>query len=603
MEKISFKNVDITGGYWYEKQKLNREVTVGAVYDRFSETGRVGALKCRWNEENKDLPKPHIFWDADVAKMLEGMAYLIQKEKDEKLEKILDEAVSDIAENQWEDGYINSCFTVVNPEARLTRRRDHELFCLGHLVEAAIAYKEASGKGLFLDCVKKYIDLVEKVFIREKSAPFITPGHEEIELALLKLYEYTNDKKYLDMAGFFINERGKNEDGAAYGYITHKYGQNHLPCREQDTAEGHAVRGLFLYSAMAHLARLTGDTELFSACRKIFSDMTEHKMYITGGLGSSYLGEAFTVPYDLPNQRGYNETCASIAMAYFCSQMSDADHSAVYADIIERELYNGIMSGISLDGDKFFYENPLEINLKYQKRNVAWSEKEHLPITQRVKVFGCSCCPPNLVRFIASVGDYVYSLDGKSVYVNQFMESTAEQDGIKIRQKTEYPRNGRVNIQVDGAEKLYLRIPSWCKGFEISRPYTLKDGWAVIDSPETVSVDFKIKPHLIGARSDVSNNIGRAAVQYGPFVYAFEGIDNIENLHSLYIDKTLEYTAEYSEYFSADVLKIKGYKRVTGDTLYSEYTENFEDFTLKAIPYHAFANRGESDMIVWIKVK
>jgi len=603
MKKIDFKSVDITGGYWADKQRLNREVTLGAVWDRFSETGRIGSLKCRWYEGNNSVPKPHIFWDADVAKLLEGIAYVLEKTEDSELERKLHEAVSDIEANQWEDGYINSCFTVVNPEARLTRRRDHELFCLGHLIEAAIAYEDATGSDKLLNCVKRYIDLVERVFITEGYAPFKTPGHEEIELALLNLYEYTRDEKYLNMAKFFIDERGKGENGAAYGYITLKYGQNHLPCREQETAEGHAVRGLFLYAAMVHFSRLTGNTELFSACQKIFSDMTEHKMYITGGLGSSYLGEAFTVPYDLPNQRAYAETCASIAMAYFCSQMSDADRSAVYADIIERELYNGIMSGISLDGDKFFYENPLEINLKYQKRNVAWSEKEHLPITQRVKVFGCSCCPPNLVRFIASVGNYIYSLDNKNVYVNQFMESEAECDGVKICQKTDFPRSGKVTIEVDGAEKLYVRIPSWCREFTLDCPYTLEDGWAVIDSPETVSVDFKIKPYLVGARSEVSNNIGRAAVQYGPFVYAFEGIDNIENLHSLYIDKALEYTSEYSEYFSADILKFKGYRRITDTSLYSEYTENFEDFTLTAIPYAGFANRGESDMIVWVKVK
>lgn len=207
------------------------------------------------------------------------------------------------------------------------------------------------------------------------------------------------------------------------------------------------------------------------------------------------------------------------------------------------------------------------------------------------------------MRFIVSVGNYIYSLDGKNVYVNQFMESEAEQDGIKICQKTEYPRSGRVSIRVDGAEKLYIRIPSWCREFMLDCPYTLENGWAVVDRPESVEVNFEMTPRLIEANAEVYNNVGRAAIQYGPFVYAFEGIDNAENLHSLYIDKNLEWSSEWDEYFSADVLKIKGWQKITSDSLYAPYSENFEEFELKAIPYAAFANRGETNMLVWMKVR
>lgn len=603
MEYLKLKNVDITGGFWADKQRLNREVTAGAVYDRFSETGRFDSLDCLWKEGDDKHIKPHFFWDSDVAKWIEGISYLHSKSPEAELLEKAKKAVESIISNQWSDGYINSYYTVTETQDRFKKRNRHELYCIGHLIEAAIAYTEASGDRSFLDAVERCMELVEKIFIKEDSAPFKTPGHPEIELALVRLYRYTGKKKYLDAAEFFISKRGEDELPSANEYPIKKYGQDHLPTRKQTTAEGHSVRAAYLYTAMADLAFELGDKELGESCKAIFEDIVNRKMYITGGIGSSFLGETFTVPYDLPNEHAYAETCASIGMIYFCSRMLRLEHKSIYSDVVERELYNGALSGLSLDGDKFFYENPLEINLKKRSRNVCSIQQERFPITQRVKVFGCSCCPPNLVRLIASVGEYAYSVEDKTVWVEQFMNSNAELNGIKISQETNYPNESTVRIKIEGAEKLCIRIPSWCDSFEASVPYTVENGYAVIENPSSVEINLNMKPVLMGTNAEVADNVGKAAIQYGPFVYCVESVDNVENLHSLYIDKDVEWESEFKPEFNASILRLKGWRKISDNKLYSKYTEDLEPYTVTAIPYHAFANRGECDMAVWIRVK
>ena len=356
MEFIGFDKVSLESGFLHEKQKLNREVTLDAVYNRFYETGRFDAFKCDWKEGMEK--QPHYYWDSDVAKWMEAVAYILKKESNPELEAKVENLIDEIEKNQSPDGYFNIFFTVIEPDKRFFERTAHELYCAGHLFEAAVAYFECTGKDRFLKLMEKYADHIIRVFVEEKTAKFITPGHEEIELALVRMYSATKKKKYLDLAKFFIDNRGYAEAEKEY------YSQSHLPVREQKTAEGHAVRACYLYAAMADVAYETGDTELYEVCKTLFADIVNKKMYITGGIGSTRKGEAFTVPYDLKNDKAYAETCAAISLMFFAHRMMRFENDAKYADVIERVLYNGMISGLSLDGTSFFYENPLEIDLK-----------------------------------------------------------------------------------------------------------------------------------------------------------------------------------------------------------------------------------------------
>ena len=416
MKYIEGNNVKITGGFWKKKQELNRNTTIYAVWNRFYDTGRIEAFDFSW-KEGMDK-KPHIFWDSDVAKWMEAAAYLIGEKYDADLENKVEGLIDRIEKNQGDDGYFNIYFTVCEPEKRFTGRGLHELYCAGHLMEAAVAYFKSTGKDRFLKCMEKYADYIHKVFVEEKSAKFVTPGHQEIELALVRMYNATKNKKYLDLAEYFVEQRGNNnidfpttnDDIEKNDY----YAQAHLPARKQRTAQGHAVRACYWYKAMADLAYEKKDSELADACRDIFFDIINKKMYITGGIGSTHLGEAFTVDYDLPDETAYNETCASIAMILLGKSMMKLDNNTIYADIIEKELYNGMLAGVSLDGKGFFYENPLEINLKNHKRHTSVLAGDRLPITQRKEVFDCSCCPPNINRTFATINEYIYGIYGNN---------------------------------------------------------------------------------------------------------------------------------------------------------------------------------------------
>ena len=306
---ITVESIDVTGGFWYEKQKLIREVSMGNVYKRFYETGRFDAFKFKWNEG--DLHRPHVFWDSDVAKWIEAVGYISEKHNVPELEAIADEVIDDIERNQMPDGYFNSCFGHLEPDARFTRRNDHELYCLGHLIEAAVAYKRGTGKDKLLKLMIRYADLVYKVFYLEKSAAFLTPGHEEIELALVKLYKETGDKKYLDLSLYFVDARGTDLVRDDIPKISPKTFQSHIPVRRQTTAEGHSVRFGYLFCAVADLAREYGDEELFETAKTVFNNVVKKRIYVTGAVGQNHVGEAFASDYDLPNQTAYAETCAT----------------------------------------------------------------------------------------------------------------------------------------------------------------------------------------------------------------------------------------------------------------------------------------------------
>ncbi len=603
--QTDYRNVKLTGGFWKIKEDLNRDVTIPAVYERFYDTGRIDAFKCDWKEGMPN--KPHYFWDSDVAKWMEGAANCLFREEIPELSAKVEELIDRIEANQGEDGYFNIYFTVVAPDKRFKDRNCHELYCAGHLMEAACAYYHATGKDRFLKIMEKYVDHIAQVFMKDKSAAFLTPGHEEIELALFKMYRTTGKEKYKDLAEYFLETRGQSVTQEKQIFDVACHTQSHAPVRMQHEAFGHSVRAVYLYSAMADLAMETGDTELLDACRDLFNDMTKRKMYVTGGIGSTDLGEGFTVPFDLPNDRAYVETCASIGMIFFANRMLKADplHAAAYADTIELEMYNGALSGLSMDGEKFFYENPLEIYMKDRKRITGTNDEERWPITERVRVFSCSCCPPNLNRLLSSLGEYFYAFDEKTkaVWVNQFGESTFEKDGVRVSQKTAYPFDGK--IEIEAGTEVHVRIPGWCRHFTADQPYRTENGYAVF-MPGVIRIEFEMKPELIASRTLVVRNIGKAALRFGPMIYCAEGIDHPYDLHTFYFDRTRMKNAEVTEdpAFDAPVILLDAYHRIDKtDELYAPLSEHFEPAKLKMIPYHAFANRGETDMLVFLNYR
>ena len=597
MITIPFQNVVLKNGFLYDKQILNETTTINAVYNRFYDTGRVSAFRCDWQEGQPN--KPHIFWDSDVAKWMEGAAYILQKKKDPDLEEKIEWVIDQIEKNQCKDGYFNSYFITCAPEQRYTNRDWHELYCAGHLMEAAVAYYEATGKDRFLKLMEKYADCIERSFVTEKTAKFATPGHQEIELALVRMYRATNNLRYLKLAKFFIDHRGYEQD-----LFVPINTQSHLPVREQKEAAGHCVRACYMYSAMADLAYETNDRELYDVCKTLFNDIVTKKMYITGGIGSTRMLETFTIDYDLLNDKAYAETCAAIALMFFAHRMLRFENDSVYADLIERILYNGMIAGLSLDGKSFFYENPLEINLNNYKRFISPKHMERFAITQRVEVFSCSCCPPNLNRVLASLGNYIYGYENDTVYVNQFAGSEVNINGMKITQTTDFPKSGKIVLQTENVKALCVRIPAWCKEYTVSAPYTIQNGYAVIENPTgEITVDLKMEALLIQSNPEIYENNGKAAVCYGPFVCAGESVDNVENLHSIFVDRNFKATAQYDEALCGYTLKVNAYRRKATTALYSAYEENFEDYTLRLIPYAAFANRGESNMCVWFGVR
>lgn len=597
-----YRNVTINGGFWKRKSDMNRRTTIQAVYDRFYETGRIEAFKFNWKEGMPN--QPHIFWDSDVAKWMEGAAYILAKEDIPELRARVEELIDDILANQGEDGYFNIYYSVVEPKKRWTDRNCHELYCAGHLMEAACAYYEATGEDRFLRAMMKYADYIEKVFVSEDSAAFVTPGHEEIELALYKMYQCTGMEKYLRLSEFFINKRGANDKDAPI--LDHpKYAQNHLPVREQHEAFGHSVRAVYLYSGMADIAAETGDKALADACRDLFDDMTERKMYITGGLGSTHIGEAFTIPYDLPNDRAYAETCASIGMIFFAHRMMKLEHKAKYADVIELELYNGALSGVSLSGDAFFYENPLEINMDDRRKITSSNYGERYPITQRQKVFGCSCCPPNINRLLASVGNYFYTPCDGGVTIDQFAESTFTEGDATVTVHTDYPTSGTIEITANCP--VYVRIPGWCPSFTASAPYTMtENGYAAFEAGK-FTVELDMTPVLVQSNVNVYKNIGKAALRRGPVIYCAEAVDNDDDVHTLYFDASAVSgtSVTYDDFFGVPVLTAKGFRRRNpeGTKLYYPLSECFEDAEIKLIPYFGFANRGESNMLVFLSYR
>lgn len=615
---VSYKNVQIKDGFWKKWQDTVIASTVDAVYEQFDASGRVGALTLTWRDGNEN--KPHIFYDSDIAKWIEGAAYTLRQRKNPALEDRIDALVNLIEDGMTAEGYFNSYYQTVEMSKRFTVRQNHELYCAGHLMEAAVAYYEATGKRKFLDLMCRYADLIEEIFTAPGQAAFFTPGHEEIELALVKLYRATGEKRYLALAKHFIDERGMHEE-ALFDFFRNdaRYAQDQNPVREQMTAEGHVVRCGYLFAGAADIAQEYDDEALLEACERIYTDAIEHKMYVTGGLGNMKHGEAFGPDYFLPNFEAYTETCASLAFAFLARRIINADPDSRFADNMELQLYNGALAGISLDGKSFFYENPLEqkpTDLDFF-HEVGANDRP----ASRVRLFSCSCCPPNILRTISSIGEYFYSTDNKdTVYTHLYGASKTEieLDGKKLRltQTTRYPDDGKVTIKLGMKEPMHLtlafRLPGWCKNPVVTckgqAPSKIEKGYAyfdgVFEDGDKVELQFRMDVRMLEADPRVYADCGKVALMRGPLVYCLEECDNGKNLNDIRVAPSPAFRALYEPALLGGVTAItfKGSRRDGAfEGLYREYTPARAEAVFKAVPYYAWNNRGEGELTVWIQ--
>ena len=580
-----------------------------------------------------------VFQDSDLAKWLEAVAYSLIVRPDKDLEARADELIRLVEAVQQEDGYLNTYFTVAEPARRWDNLADcHELYCAGHLTEAAVAYYQATGKDRLLKVATRLCDHIDRRFGPGKTRGI--PGHPEIELALMRLYHLTGEVRYRDLAKYFIDERGsrpdyfeeerENSDWKAFDFsrkISPYYMQNHLPLREQQTVEGHAVRCMYLLTGAADLAGETGDEELLAACRRLWTNMVSRRMYVTGGIGSTHYGEAFTRDFDLPNESAYAETCASVGVCFFAKQLLEAEVTRDTADILELELYNGTISGMQLDGTKFFYINQLEADPAMA--NEAYGRSEYTP--ERIGWYNCACCPPNLARLMTSLGGYLWSESADTLYSHLFIGNTVRSKaagGALIRLTGNYPWDGEITYTVEELEgeaefTLAIRHPGWCPGEEAS--LTLKKAGETSACPllceekagywhirrtwragDQVILHLELKPRRVYADPRVKADAGCVALMRGPMVYTFEGIDNGEDLAACRISRDAPLKALP---FDQDLLggiiplKVEGCREeaVERGTLYGANAPREAPVTLTAIPYYAWCNRGRTPMRVWMR--
>ena len=583
------------------------------------------------NNPDDDKFYGFVFQDTDFSKWIEAVAYSLTQHPDSELEETADAAIDIVCAAQQEDGYLDTYYIINGRDMEFTNLRDHhELYCFGHLTEGAVAYYQATGKDKLLNAAKRFADYLISVFGREDGKIKGYPGHEIAEMALIRLCEVTGDNKYYELAKFFIDERGvrpyyyDSEDHPEVVVKGHEneerysYQQAHKPVREQDEAVGHAVRAVYLYSGMADVARISQDEELYEACNKLWDNIVNKKMYITGGIGATHMGEAFSFNYDLPNDTAYAETCASIGMAFFARRMLEIRPDSVYGDIIEREMYNGILSGMALDGKSFFYVNPLEVNPIACRTD---ERKKHVkPVRQ--KWFGCACCPPNLARFISSIGEYAYTESDSTLYIHQYIgaqiKAADSGDGVDIKIDSQFPWNGRVRINADSKGRKYtlaLRIPGWCDGEYTLTGYEgdmdVLNGYLYLTrvwrGEDQLQIEFPMDVKICEADSNVRENIGKAAVMRGPIVYCLEEADNGANLHLLKLASDSDVKIEELDIQGNKAKKIiaRGIRQAvkTADSLYKLITPNdTKNVGLTFIPYYMWANRGENEMQVWTDV-
>lgn len=580
-----------------------------------------------------------VFQDSDVAKWLEAVAYSLETRPDSELEKKVDGVIDLMGKAQQEDGYLNTYFIIKEPEKRWTNLKEcHELYCAGHMIEAAVAYYRATGKRKFMDIMIRFVDHIDTVFGPEEGKKRGYPGHQEIELALVKLFRVTGNKKYLNLAKFFLDERGKKpyyfdkeweERERAEHWLGHRrrgpqYDQSHVPVREQTEAVGHSVRATYMYAGMVDVAMETGDEELLKACRRLWENIVYKRMYVTGSIGSESYSEAFTFDYDLPNDTIYGETCAAIALVFFAQRMLNAEPKGRYGDIMERALYNSVISGMSLDGRRFFYVNPLEVNPEACEKNAVMSHVK--PIRQ--KWFGCACCPPNLARLLASLGYYIYGVRDNIIYTHLYIgnHTELEIDGSKaeITQSTNYPWTGAVSISIKLDEPkefgLAFRIPGWCRtpkmlinGEETDIANVLADGYAIIfrtwKDGDQIELDFPMEAVRMSSHPLVRADIGKVAIQHGPTVFCLEEVDNGPNLQTIVLPRDSKPEVSFREDLLGGVNVItaqgeKASKEAWGQELYKADTcTEYEPIELTFVPYYAWVNRDPGEMTVWVREK
>lgn len=568
-----------------------------------------------------------VFQDSDLAKWLEAVAYQMSIARDEKLEALADGVIDLIEKAQQPDGYLDTYYIINGLDKRWTNLRDcHEMYCAGHMLEAAVAYYQATGKRRLLDVMIRFVDHIDGKFGPEPEKMQGYPGHQELEMALCRLYDITGDEKHLNLAAYFINQRGQepnyfveeqkklNREFFPNGPLGLSYAQSHLPVRGQQTLEGHSVRALYMLSGMAAVAKRTNDESLKAACRTLYENVTRKRMYVTGGVGSTHIGEAFTFDYDLPNDTVYAETCASIALIFFCRRMLDMDIDGDYADTMERALYNTCLAGMSLDQHTFFYVNPLSVNPEASIKDPA---KRHvLPV--RPKWFGCACCPPNLARLLSSLDQYQYTVKGNDIYAHLYLSGTAaitlaNGETATVSMDTAYPLNGQIKIAVSkGTYGLHLHLPSWAQTYTVTRqgktitPFINK-GYLCISGPfedEEITVDFPMEPRRCYANPRVRADLGKVTLTRGPIVYCVEEKDNGSDLFMLSMPSTAPLTCTYDADLleGTHIITVNGVRRTPKSEGLYALTPAYEKTacTLTWIPYYKWTNRGENEMEVWL---
>ncbi len=589
--------------------------------------------------EDPEHPDPgrfygFVFQDTDLYKWIEAVAYSLIRHPDPDLQSTADEAIRLISEAQAEDGYLDTYYILNGRDREFTNLRDHhELYCFGHLTEAAVAYHQATGSEALLRVAERFAAYIDRNIGAEEGKKHGYPGHEIAEMALVRLYEETGNGDYLRLSRYFIDERGKKpyyfelEGNPPPSFEKPEepfsYYQAHRPVREQEEAKGHAVRAMYLYSGMADIARLTGDESLKAACRRLFRSVTREKMYITGGVGSTHIGESFTFPFDLPNDLAYTESCAAIGLCFFARRMLQLEAKAEYADILERALYNNVLSGIALDGKSFFYVNPLEVWPEAARRD---ARKLHVK-TVRQKWFGCACCPPNIARLLGSLGAYAYTEKENTLFVHLYMSSEitwqpgAQEIHVRIHTDRTNPSRWEIRLQADAGKEntIALRIPGWSSKYNLHgadrAEVTEKDGYLYIrkdwQKDEEIVLELPCPVRFIRSDTRVRENTGKIAVMHGPFVYCLEEKDNGAHLNLISVGRDVRPSdVSFGETRIAGrrtfLLLVPGQRdpEVTDRGLYYDAdaaAAAVQPVTLRLIPYYMWANRGENEMQVWIR--
>lgn len=617
IEPVSFSQVNVTDNFWKPKiDKVATKTLAACIYQTEVATGRIRNFE-KVARKKGEKHEGIFYDDSDVFKALEAMGYSLKTHPSVDMEKKCDEWIDKIAAAQQPDGYLNTFYTLTNLQDRYSDMSMHEDYNAGHMIEAGVAYFNATGKRKLLDVCIRWADHFDSIFGPSKRH-WVT-GHQELELALVKLFKVTGNKKYLQLADWLLGERG-HRNAKGYTWTDWKdtaYAQDAVPVKDQKEITGHAVRAMYLYTGAADVATQTGDTGYLKAMRRVWEDVVYRNMYITGGIGSAGSNEGFSKDFDLPNEQAYCETCASVGMVFWNQRMNSLTMNSSYIDILERSLYNGALDGLSLSGDRFFYGNPLA------------SKGQH----QRKEWFGTACCPSNIARLVASLGSYIYATTDRSIYVNLFVGSSTNlslaNGSVNVKMATNYPWDGKINLQIDPVKKsffgLYLRIPGWVQGktytnglYEYANfkadNYSLKvngkdvvtkveSGYLVIEREwkigDQVTYDLPMQVNRLISSSDLKFDNNRVAIQRGPIVYCVEGADNDNKAWNFILPSTVDFEISDQTILDEPIKALSAIVPVLsvsadGSSLQTQKKK------ITAIPYYTWANRGKNEMQVWL---